>query len=82
MNNADLISQMLTNNEIKDSLILEKIIAQSDLDVCLQDDDDDESVVLIEIDNSSLKQRRSKRLAELNRKNKHQAKVKKGRNLI
>ena len=29
-NNADLLSQMVTNNEIKDSLILEKIIAQKE----------------------------------------------------
>ena len=29
-NNTDLLSQMVTNNEIKDSLILEKIIAQKE----------------------------------------------------
>ena len=90
-NNADLLSEMVTNNEIKDSIILEKIIAQKeyrgkqlaekiqpDLDVYLLDDDvDDESVELIEIDNSSLKRRRSKCLAELNRKTKHETTVKK-----
>ena len=55
---------------------------QPDLGVCLQDDndndnDDDELVELIEIDNSSLKLRRSKRLVGLNQKNKLEAKVKK-----
>ena len=50
-NNADLVSQMVSNNEIRDSLILEKITAQNeceskqltekiqpDLDVYLRDD--------------------------------------------
>ena len=30
MNNADFLSQMVTNNEIKDSLILEKITTQEE----------------------------------------------------
>ena len=29
-NNADILSQMVTNNEIKDLLILEKIVAQKE----------------------------------------------------
>ena len=50
-NNADLVSQMVSNNEIRDSLTLEKITAQNeyeskqltekiqpDLDVYLRDD--------------------------------------------
>ena len=62
-NNADLLSQMVTNNEIRDSLILEKITAQKeheseqlvekiqpDLDVYLHDDN--EPVELTEIDDS------------------------------
>ena len=63
---------MITNNEIKDSLTLEKIITQKehegkqlaekiqpDLDVYLRDDNvDDEFVELIEIDHSSLNRRR------------------------
>ena len=95
-NNVDLLSQMIFNNEIKDSLILEKIIAQKeheskqvaekiqpDLGVYLNDDDaDDELVELIEIDNSSLKRRRSKRLAYLSQKSKHKAKVKKVKTLF
>ena len=64
-NNADLLSQMVNNNEIKESLIFEKIIAQKELDDD-DDDDDDESVELIKTGNSSLKLRRSKRLADLN----------------
>ena len=78
-NNADLLSQMVTNNKNKDSLILEKITVQKereikqvveknqpDLDVYLRDDN--KPVELIQIDNLSFKERRSKRLAELNRK--------------
>ena len=78
-NNADLLSQMVANNEIRDSLILEKINAQKeleskqlvekiqpDLDVYIRDDD--ELVELTEINDSGLNQRRSKPLAELNRK--------------
>ena len=30
VNNADVLSQMVSNNEIRDSLILEKITAQKD----------------------------------------------------
>ena len=54
-NNADLLSQMVSNNKIRDSLILEKVTAekerkskqlaekiQPDLDVYLRDDDDDD----------------------------------------
>ena len=90
-NNAELLSEMVTNNKIQDSLILEKVIAQKehkskqlaekiqpDLDVYLRDDNvDDESVELIEIDHSSLEGGRLERPAELNRKTKHEAKIKK-----
>ena len=54
-NNADLLSQMFSNNKIRDSLILEKVTAekehkskqlaekiQPDLDVYLRDDDNDD----------------------------------------
>ena len=60
MNNADLLSQLVTNNEIKDSLILEKMILQEeherkqlpkkilpDLDVYLPDDDDDDDDMMM-----------------------------------
>ena len=73
MNNADLLSQMVNNNKIRDSIILEQITAkkqheneelvgktQPGLDLFLRDDD--------EIDHSSFKRRRSKCLAELNEK--------------
>ena len=76
-NNADFLSQMVTNNEIIDSLILEKITAQKDpeskqlvekiqpnLDVYLRDDN--EPSELMKIGDSSFKWRRSKHLAELN----------------
>ena len=56
VNNADLLSQMATNNEIKETLILEKILVQKehkskqlpkkiqpDLGVYLQDDDDNDN---------------------------------------
>ena len=65
-NNADLISEMITNNEIRDSLILEKIASQKqqeskqlaekiqpDLDVYLRDDN--ETAELTKIDDSSFK---------------------------
>ena len=87
-NNVDLLSQMVSKNEIRDSLILEKINAQKehenkqlvekiqpDLDVYIRDDN--ELVELTEINDSSLNQRRSKALAELNRKTKHEAKIEK-----
>ena len=92
-NNADLVSQMVSNNEIRDSLILEKITAekeyeskqlrkkiQPDLDVYLHDDN--ELSELTETDDDvilrpSLKQRRSKPIGELNRKSKHTVKIKK-----
>ena len=54
-NNADLLSQIFSNNKIRDSLILEKVTAekehkskqlaekiQPDLDVYLRDDDNDD----------------------------------------
>ena len=81
-NNADLVSQMVSNNKIKDLLILEKITAQKeyeskkladklqpDLDVYLHDDN--ELLELTETDydvilSPSLKWRRSKRIEELN----------------
>ena len=87
-NNADLISEMITNNEIRDSLILEKIASQKqqeskqlaekiqpDLDVYLRDDN--ETAELTKIDDSSFKRGRSKHLAELNQKSKPVAKIKK-----
>ena len=93
VNNADLVYQIVSNDEIRDSLILEKNTAlkeygskqlaekiQPDLDVYLRDDNDlseltetDDNVIL----RLSLKQRRSKRIEELNRKSKHTPKIKK-----
>ena len=75
VNNADLHFQMVSNNEIRDSLILKKITTQEELkskqlsekiqpglalDVFLHDDN--------EMYYSSFKRRRSKRLVELNKK--------------
>ena len=87
-NNVDLLSQMVAKNEIRDSLILEKINAQKeheskqlvekiqpDLDVYIRDDN--ELLELTEINDSSLNQRSSKALVELNRKTKHEAKIEK-----
>ena len=92
-NNADLVSQMVNNNEIKDLLILEKITVQKeyeskqlaekfqhDLDVYLCDGN--KLLEQTEIDDDvilclSLKQRRSKPIGELNRKSKHTTKIKK-----
>ena len=92
-NNADLVSQMVSNNEIRDLLILEKITAQKeyeskqlaekiqpDLDVYLRDDN--KLSKLTETDDNvilspSLRRRRSTRIEKLNRKSKHTAKIKK-----
>ena len=71
---------MVSNNEIRDSLNLEENTAQKEcelkqlakeiqpnLDVFLCDDNEP-SVELSDIDDSTFKQRRSKRLVELNKK--------------
>ena len=71
VNNAGLLSQMISNNEIRDSLILEKITTQKeneskqlaeqiqpDLGVYLRDDNE------TKVENRSFKQR-SKRIAKL-----------------
>ena len=97
-NNADLVSQMVNNNEIKDLLILEKITVQKeyeskqlaeefqhDLDVYLCDGN--KLLEQTEIDDDvilclSLKQRRSKPIEELNRKSKHTTKIKKKSKII
>ena len=84
---TDLLSQMVTNNEIRDSLIFKKMAPQKeheskqlvenispDLDVYLRDDN--EPVELTEIEHSSFKKKRSKRLLELNQKTKDKAKIK------
>ena len=96
--NADLVSQMVNNNEIKDLLILEKITVQKeyeskqlaekfqhDLDVYLCDGN--KLLEQTEIDDDvilclSLKQRRSKPIEELNRKSKHTTKIKKKSKII
>ena len=78
--NADLPSQLVSNNEIRNSIILEKITAQEerkskklaekiqrDLDIFLRDDNEP-FAALTEIDDSTFKKRRSKRLVESNKK--------------
>ena len=78
--NADLPSQLVSNNEIRNSIILEKITAQEerkskklaekiqrDLDIFLRDDNEP-FTALTEIDDSTFKKRRSKRLVESNKK--------------
>ena len=82
-NNADLLSQMISNNKIRDSLVLEKITAhkeheskqlvekiQPDLDVLLCDENEPSLPPAELTDESSFKQRKSKRLLELDRKSK------------
>ena len=78
--NADLPSELVSNNEIRNSIILEKITAQEerkskklaekiqrDLDIFLRDDNEP-FAALTEIDDSTFKKRRSKRLVESNKK--------------
>lgn len=78
--NADLPSELVSNNEIRNSIILEKITAQEerkskklaektqrDLDIFLRDDKEP-FTALTEIDDSTFKKRRSKRLVESNKK--------------
>ena len=82
-NNADLLSEMISNNNIRDSLILEKITAHKEheskqlaekiqpyLDVLLCDENEPSPLPAELTDESSFKRRRSKRLLELNRKSK------------
>ena len=78
--NADLPSELVSNNEIRNSIILEKITAQEerkskklaektqrDLDIFLRDNKEP-FAALTEIDDSTFKKRRSKRLVESNKK--------------
>lgn len=78
--NADLPSQLVSNNEIRNSIILEKITAQEerkskklaekiqrDLDIFFRDDNEP-FATLTEIDDSTFKKRRSKHLVESNKK--------------
>ena len=82
-NNSDLLSQMISNNEIRDQLILEKNTVQKeheskqlaekiqpDLDVFLRDENKPSPLLTELINELSFKSKRSKHLLELNRKSK------------
>ena len=82
-NNSDLLSQMISNNEIRDQLILEKNTVQKeheskqlaekiqpDLDVFLRDENEPSPLPTELINELSFKSKRSKHLLELNRKSK------------
>ena len=82
-NNSDLLSQMISNNEIRDQLILEKNTVQKeheskqlaekiqpDLGVFLRDENEPSPLPTELINELSFKSKRSKHLLELNRKSK------------
>ena len=82
-NNSDLLSQMISNKEIRDQLILEKNTVQKeheskqlaekiqpDLDVFLRDENEPSPLPTELINELSFKSKRSKHLLELNRKSK------------
>ena len=69
-----ILERITAQKEHESKQLAEKI--QPDLDVYLRDDNEP-MVELTEIDDSSFKQRRLKRLTELNQKTKHEAKIKK-----
>ena len=71
-----ILERITAQKEHESKQLAEKI--QPDLDVYLRDDNEP-MVELTEIDDSSFKQRRLKRLTELNQKTKHEAKIKKKR---
>ena len=82
-NNSDLLSQMISNKEIRDQLILEKNTVQKeheskqlaekiqpDLDVFLRDENEPSPLPTELINELSFKSKRSKHPLELNRKSK------------